>query len=201
MPVTTWGDYDDGNTPLDPDETEGLIPDHIVTRAELNEWEAENIRAALAWASSRPLDMLDEQQLRTLHQRMFNKTWRWAGRYRTTNKSIGPYAWHEVPRRVRDLLANTRVQHASALPSPAALDRLAVGFHHQLVLIHPWPNGNGRHAREATDVLLRRWGRPVFTWGAAEVHNGARDVRREYLAALRAADAGDFAPLMSFVRS
>lgn len=201
MPVNTWGDQGDGNTPLDPDETEGLIPDHIVTRAELNEWEAENIRAAMAWASSRSLDMLDEQQLRTLHQRMFDKTWRWAGRYRTTTKSIGPYAGHEVPRLVRDLLENTRAQHASARHSPDALDRMAAGFHHQLVLIHPWPNGNGRHAREATDLLLRRWGRPAFTWGAADARGGTRDVRQEYLAALRAADGGDFAPLMSFVRS
>jgi Fic-DOC domain mobile mystery protein B len=199
--MNTLGDPGNGNTPLDHDETEGLIPDHIVTRAELNEWEAENIRAAMAWASTRPLDMLDEKQLRTLHQKMFEKTWRWAGRYRTSNKSIGSYAWHEVPRLIRDLLANTKAQHAAAKHSPDELDRMAARFHHQLVLIHPWPNGNGRHAREATDVLLRRWGQPAFTWGAAMPRDGEWDVRQEYLRALRAADGGDLALLMRFVRS
>ena len=192
---------DDGNTPLDEDESDGLIPRHIVKRAELNEWEAENIRSAIEWARERRPDMLEEKSLRTLHQKMFDKTWRWAGKYRTRDKSIGRFAWYEVPRLVQDLLANTKAQYESAKHAPEELDAMATRFHHQLVLIHPWPNGNGRHAREATDLLLRRWGRPAFTWGAAFTRSAAQDVRQEYLGALRAADAGDLALLMRFVRS
>jgi Fic-DOC domain mobile mystery protein B len=201
MELTAWHDPEDGNTPLDEDESEGLIPEHITKRAELNEWEAENIRAAIAWAAVRTPDMLKEGTLRALHKRMFEKTWSWAGTYRTSNKSIGPYPWQEVPRLIRDLLENTKTQYAAAKHSPDAIDELAARFHHQLVLIHPWPNGNGRHAREATDLLLRRWGRPPFSWGASSRRTDNQELRQDYLRALRAADAGNVEPLMRFVRT
>lgn len=201
MALTAWYDPEDGNTPLDEDESDGLIPEHIVKRAELNEWEAENIRAAIDWASVRTPDMLDEKALRTLHKRMFDKTWNWAGKYRTSNKSIGPYSWEEVPRLIRDLLENTRTQYEAARHSPDELDVVAVRFHHQLVCIHPWPNGNGRHAREATDLLLRKWGRPAFSWGAGAARTHNKELRHEYLLALRAADAGSIEPLLRFVRA
>lgn len=201
MELTAWYDPEDGNTPLDEDESEGLIPEHITRRSELNEWEAENIRAAIAWAGVRTPDMLKEATLRALHRRMFEKTWSWAGKYRTSNKSIGPYSWQEVPRLVRDLLENTKTQYEGAKHSPDAVDAVAARFHHQLVLIHPWPNGNGRHAREATDLLLRRWGRPAFSWGAASKRADNKELRQEYLRALRAADAGNIEPLIRFVRT
>lgn len=201
MEMTAWHDPADGKTPLDEDESEGLIPAHITKRAELNEWEAENIRAAMVWAGARTPDMLDEKALRTLHKKMFERTWRWAGKYRTSNTSIGPYAWQEVPRLVQDLLANTKAQYKATEHSPNEVDAVAARFHHQLVLIHPWPNGNGRHAREATDLLLRRWGRPAFSWGAAAARLGYDEVRGQYLRALRAGDGGNFELLMQFVRS
>lgn len=201
MELTAWYDPEDGNTPLEEDESEGLIPEHLTKRAELNEWEAENIRAALASVGVRTPDMLDERALRTLHRRMFEKTWKWAGKYRTSNKSIGPCPWQEVPRLIRDLLANTKVQYEAAKHSPDELDAVAARFHHQLVLIHPWPNGNGRHAREATDMLLRKWGRPPFSWGAASKRADNQELRQEYLRALRAADGGNVEPLMRFVRT
>jgi len=81
-------------------------------------------------------------------------------------------------------------------------DELAIRFHHQLVLIHPFPNGNGRHSRLITDLLLQKMGREPFSWGsggyAALVSQS--ELRAEYLTALRAADAGDIAPLLAFAR-
>lgn len=201
MKLNARDDPKDGNTPLDEDESQGLIPEHISKRSELNEWEAENIRTGIEWAGARTPDMLNEKALRTLHKKMFDKTWAWAGKYRTSNKSIGPYTWQEVPRLMRDLLANTRAQYDEAKHSPDKVDAVAARFHHQLVLIHPWPNGNGRHAREATDLLLRRWGRPAFSWGMASKREENQEVRREYLGALRAADSGSLEALMRFVRS
>ena len=76
----------------------------------------------------------------------------------------------------------------------------AIDFHHQLIAIDVFPNGNGRHARLAADLLAERLGRPVFTWGQTDlVHVG--DARAVYVAALRAADAGDLAALLAFARS
>jgi fido (protein-threonine AMPylation protein) len=79
-------------------------------------------------------------------------------------------------------------------------DEIAIDFHHQLVAIHMFPNGNGRHARLAADLLAERLGQPPFPWGRSDLVS-VSDVRAAYVAALRAADAGDLAPLLAFARS
>ena len=79
-------------------------------------------------------------------------------------------------------------------------DEIAARFHHRLVQIHGFPNGNGRHARVATDLLLKRIGQKPFTWGSANLV-GDGDVRERYIAAIRAADNHDIGPLVEFVRS
>lgn len=80
-------------------------------------------------------------------------------------------------------------------------DVLAARFHHALVLIHPFPNGNGRHSRLMADALLKQLGQPIFSWGSGANLVNANAVRARYLGALRAADQGDFADLLAFVRS
>ena len=85
------GEPTDGQTPLDPDEALGLVPSHIETRGELNEWEQANIAEALDWLSRRRTgdSVLSLEFLRELHRRMFGKTWRWAGTFRATGKTLG----------------------------------------------------------------------------------------------------------------
>jgi Fic-DOC domain mobile mystery protein B len=189
----------DGNTPLTPEEQDDLIPD-LTTREELNEWERQNILEAAAWAlDPRNLnrqDPLTEAYLRELHLRMFDQTWKWAGTYRTTEKNIGiPY--YQIREALPALLGDTRywVEHRTFEP-----DELAVRLHHRLVWIHPFANGNGRHARLMADVVLQRLGRPVFTWGSADIVQTG-DFRRSYIDALRAADKNDFEPLIAFARA
>ena len=192
----------EGNTPLDPDEQDGLIPDHIHTKAELNQWEALNISGGEEWAlSQHSADPLSVPWLRELHRRLFGETWQWAGAFRRSDKNISPYHWTDVPVLMRDLVENIRTQHAASGRSAEALDEIAIRFHHQLVRIHPWANGNGRHARVATDILLRRWRRPVFSWGAGADLIAAGTARARYISALRAADGGQFEQLRDFVRS
>jgi Fic-DOC domain mobile mystery protein B len=79
-------------------------------------------------------------------------------------------------------------------------DEIATRFHHRLVWIHPFPNGNGRHARLATDLLLTALGRPRFSWGRVSLVDRGK-TRLTYVAALRAADGHDIQPLLAFVRS
>jgi Fic-DOC domain mobile mystery protein B len=187
-----------GATPLDPDESAGLVPGHIATREQLDEWEADNILAGERWAAgaARRRAILDDLFVRELHRRMFDRTWKWAGKYRTTGKNIG-VAPGRIAVDVRKLLEDTKAQLAGKV---APLDEIAAKFHHRLVSIHPFANGNGRHARLLTDLLLAADGAAPFTWGQGDlVHAG--EARERYLAALRAADARDFAALLAFVRS
>ena len=195
------GAPDADNTPLDEDESAGLIPPHIETRQELNQWEASNIAVAQEWAATHAVDILSVDRLMELHRRMFDDTWSWAGQFRRSDKNLTPYSWTEVPRLMQDLVEKSRVRYEHSPKSPEALDELAVRFHHELVHIHPWPNGNGRHARLATDLLLRQWSRPPFTWGSSTKPSVRSGARTRYINALKAADAGDLSPLLRFARS
>ena len=192
---------DQGNTPLDEDESEGLIPPHLATHAELNQWEATNIARAQEWVTQRANEVLDVDFLAELHKRMFGLTWEWAGSCRKSDKNISPHHWTQVPMLMRDLVDNTRAQYDASTKAAAELDEITVRFHHGLVRIHPWVNGNGRHARLATDLLLGQWGRPPFTWGGRSDLGSAGEARAAYIRSLKQADQGEFAALVEFVRS
>jgi Fic-DOC domain mobile mystery protein B len=200
--VDHQAESDDGNTPLTEEELAGLIPTHLSTKAELNQWEALNIAQAHGViARRRTQDVLSLDVLRDLHSRMFDRTWTWAGLYRRTDNNISPYPWANVPMLLHDLMDNAHARYDASDKTPEALDQVAARFHHELVRIHPWTNGNGRHARLATDLLLTQWGRPGFTWGSGADLVEAGGSRSVYIEALRRADEGDFGPLLEFVRS
>lgn len=190
------GPQDEAATPLSDEEREGLIPSYIALRGELNEAEQANILEAEEWAFARKRDVLDERVLNNLHKRMFGHVWRWAGQYRRTEKNIGVDPNRIAPH-LRQLLGDCRYQIEHGAYAP---DEIAARFHHRLVQIHPYPNGNGRHARLATDMLLVSKGRPRFTWGSATLVD-AGETRQRYVAALRAADKHIIGSLLEFVRS
>jgi len=190
-------EYPSGATPLGPDEAEGLIPRHIVTHGQLNEWEMRNILDGERWAfGRRHKDLLSSEFARRLHKRMFGESWRWAGTYRATEKNIGVDPAQIAPM-LKDLCADAEAQLKYRSYS---LDELAARFHHRLVWIHPFPNGNGRFSRTMTDLLLVANDAARFTWGAGNLISES-DTRQRYLDALRAADAKDYGPLLAFVRS
>lgn len=190
------GPGDDAATPLTDAEKQDLIPSYITLRAELNEAEQAHILEATQWALSRQREVLDESFLQTLHRRMFARVWRWAGQYRRSARNIGVDAYR-IPIELRQLLDDVRFWiDNETWPT----DEIAARFHHRLVLTHPFPNGNGGHARLATDCLLIRIGRPRFSWGRSSLTD-AGHVRSRYIDSLRAADRHDFAPLLEFVRS
>ena len=183
-------------TLLDPDERRQLLLPHIATRAQLNEAEQENIADATTWAFARRRDVLKESFLLSLHKRMLGQVWRWAGTIRNSDRNIG-MAFHQIRPQMRLLVEDARywVENGTY---PA--DEIAVRFHHRLVLIHPFPNGNGRHGRLAADLLAVRLDRPRLTWGRVSLVE-SEETRRRYIAALRAADAHDIRPLLEFARS
>ncbi|MCP4385597.1 MAG: mobile mystery protein B [Hyphomicrobiales bacterium] len=187
---------DDAATPLSGEERDGLIPSYITLRSELNEAEQANILEAETWAFSRERDVLNERLLNDLHKRMFGRVWKWAGSYRHTGRNIGVDA-SMIPQAMLQLLDDCRYWIKQGVYAP---DEIAARFHHRLVAIHAYPNGNGRHGRLAADLLLTAMGQPPFTWGSESLTD-AGETRRRYIAALRAADDHDIGPLMDFVRT
>jgi len=190
------GPQDDAGTELTEEEREALIPSYITLRSELNEAEQANILQGEQWAFARKRDVLDEKFLNNLHKRMYSNVWRWAGQYRSSGKNIGVDAYR-IPTELRQLLDDCRYWIENNTYEP---DEIAVRFHHKLVWIHLYPNGNGRHARLAADLLLKSMGLERFSWGGKNLVDDEK-TRKRYIAALHAADEHDLGPLLEFVRS
>lgn len=188
---------DDAATPLTPEEKRDLIPAHIAGRDDLNEAEQKNIVRGQAWAlRRRRRDTLSEQFIKDLHKQMLGEVWRWAGQFRRSERNLG-IPFYEIPAALRQLLEDTKVwiEYESYPP-----DEIAVRFHHRLVQIHPFANGNGRHSRLMADLLVMELGQERFSWGRANLQQ-AGDVRARYIAALKAADNHHIVPLLAFARS
>jgi Fic-DOC domain mobile mystery protein B len=192
-----------GGTPLTDEERQGLrLP--VFTRDELNRAEAENITRAMSWLffSRRRLQpelVTREAWLRRLHRRMYDQVWAWAGQYRTTDRNLGVPYW-QVRVDMRNVEADVGEWLADVRAARYRNDECAIRFGYRLVVIHPFPNGNGRWSRLASDALIVALGGSRFTWGGASLADPGV-LRRDYIAALQAADAdGDFQPLLAFSR-
>jgi Fic-DOC domain mobile mystery protein B len=182
-------------TPLTPEEQRELIPAYIAYRSELNEAEQENIERAQDWALQRRRDLLSEKFLTDLHKHMLGDVWRWAGKFRTSERNLG-IPFYEIRQGLRQLLDEVKSWiEFQSYPS----DEIAVRLHHRLVSIHPFPNGNGRHSRLMADLLIMQLGGERFSWGRASLRE-ATVLRKRYIAALQAADKHDIGPLLAFAR-
>jgi len=190
--------YPYGSTPLDLNEIEELIPIHISTQAELNRWEQANILEVEEWLNKHKFnnkDILEFDFIKEMHFKMFNKTWKWAGKFRKTNKNIGS-DWPLIAIHLKQLLDDVHYQlsHKTYI-----VDEIAARFHHRLVSIHLFPNGNGRHSRLMTDLLLRAENVERFSWGQNSLNEIVLS-RRNYIEALRKADQHHYQLLLDFVR-
>lgn len=187
----------DGATPIAPDELLGLRHKHVSTRGQLDELEQANIQDGLLWLKrQRRADLLTEQFVRKLHEKLFGEVWQWAGTFRKTGTNIGVEPF-QIATELRNLLDDARVWIEFSTYPPK---ELAARLHHRLVAIHPFPNGNGRHSRIMADAILTHvLGQPRIDWAGGQDLQRSSDRRTQYIEALRAADRGDFTALLDFV--
>jgi Fic-DOC domain mobile mystery protein B len=194
---TNLVDYPDGATPLDPDELDGLKFKHVSTRGELDQLEQAGITEGLKWLDKQKNpDVLSETFVLELHKRLFGSVWKWAGTFRRIEKNIGVDPI-QVAIQLRQLLDDAKywVEHGTYSPK-----ELAARFHHKLVFIHPFPNGNGRHARIMADaVLTKLLNELAIDWAGGYRLEAMNERRDHYIAALRAADGHDMSALLEFV--
>ena len=183
---------DSASTPLTHEELEDLKLSYITTREELNEAEQSNILEAQSWALKRRRNVLGESFLKSLHKQMFSEVWKWAGVYRQSPRNIGVEAYR-IPTDLNALISDVIFwRDHQTYP----LKEIGARFHHKLVYIHPFPNGNGRWGRLATDLFLKEQGGSPFSWG--QDLDSASTRRSTYVSALRAADQHNLQPLLDF---
>lgn len=199
VPPTRLVSDPDGQTPLEPDEAEGLKLAFVATRDDLNAAEGNNIASGMKWAEAQVrsgVPVASEEFLCKLHARLFDQVWEWAGTYRRTERNIGidPIQIRVTLRQLFDDVG------AWTEFNSYPVDEQAARLHHRLTWIHPFPNGNGRTSRAMADLYLALRGAPPFSWGA-NTGLASHEIRARYLEAVRAADVHDLAPLMAFVHS
>lgn len=187
--------YPEGATPLDPNELGGLKHKHITTQGELDQLEQANIESGLRWLGRQRAHVLTDGFAITLHKRLFGDVWDWAGTFRTTGKNIGIDPIH-IPVELRTLMGDAQYWADNKTYSPC---EAAIRLHHRLVKIHPFPNGNGRHARIMADAVLDRvYKAKPIDWAGGHDLQKMNERRTAYIAALRAADQDDISPLLKF---
>lgn len=189
--------YPYGATPLNNDEIYNLVPNHLSTQSELNEWEQYNIILGEEWAlKQRKRDIFSIEFTQKLHQKMFNKTWKWAGKFRQRDTNIGINPIY-IRQELAILFDNTKYQLSHNI---YGLKEIAARLHHRLVFVHPFPNGNGRFSRLFADLFLLNNNEARFSWGRENLVED-NSVRKLYIEALQAADNNNFSKLIAFVSS
>jgi Fic-DOC domain mobile mystery protein B len=190
--------HEEGQTPISAEEMLGLKVKSITLQRELDEFELLNIVKAKIWLKKQkliPEVALSEAFIKKLHKKMFSDVWKWAGIFRRTEKNIG-VGWVMVGRELKKLCDDSLFWIENETFPQA---EISLRFKHRLVSIHCFPNGNGRHSRIMADVLMENvFGQDPFSWRAAGMVSAGEE-RKMYIAALRAADQGDFGPLLQFV--
>lgn len=191
--------YIPNQTPISEEENEGLLIKTISTRSELDEFEQQNIESAVEWTLRQNFNsnkILTNNFMLEVHKRMFNRTWKWAGTIRKTNKNIGVEKF-QITQELKKLFDDCKywIENDTFLS-----DKIAIMFKHRLVSIHPFPNGNGRHSRLCADILISHvFKEKVFSWGALNLTKPGES-RKLYLEAIHAADQGNIEPLIVFAR-
>jgi len=193
-------EYIDGQTPLDENEKEGLLIETISTKGELDEFEQQNIEEAIQWVFGRkfkPKEVFTEKFICNLHKRMYSEIWSWAGEFRKSDKNIGVNKY-QIAAELKKLCDDCLFWIENQTYPP---DEIAIRFKHRIVSIHCFVNGNGRHSRLMADIIIEKlFGEKPFSWGTVDL-NGDGEVRSAYLKAVKAADNGNYYPLLAFARS
>jgi len=189
----------EGATPID--DASGLIPEGILTYADLNSAEAENILKAMDLHLKRrrsPMkSWLTEEYIRKVHRDMFKDVWEWAGTYRKSGTNLGVPVhsiYEEIAKLCQDLAYWTDSKNTMAV-----IER-AVRIHHRLSYIHPFQNGNGRLARMISDIYLHSHHHPLPLWPESNLLDDGK-IRKDYLHAIREADKGHFKLILNFTRN
>jgi len=193
-------DYNDGQTPLDEEEKEGLKIKSITTQGELDEFEQLNIEKAVEWTIHSKFKLekiLTEKFVKDLHKKMYGDVWKWAGEFRKTEKNIG-IPWTQIGIELKNLLDDTKYWiDNNTFPPP----EIAIRFKHRIVSIHCFPNGNGRHSRIMADIIMESiFGNEIFSWHQSNMVK-ANETRNQYIKALREADKGNFKQLIEFAKN
>jgi Fic-DOC domain mobile mystery protein B len=184
------------------DDASGLIQRQLTDRAARNAAELEAISRAYnkhiyrARRKRAGATWLTDPFIRAVHYDMFGEIWEWAGKYRTGPVNIGVDA-HLIPEQIK-LLCDDFSYWNSDKSSMAPLE-IAARLQNRLTRIHPFTNGNGRHARLITDIYFYSVRLPLPKWPQIQLLSEGEQIRSRYIEAMKSADQEDYHGLIAFM--
>ncbi len=129
-----------------------------------------------------------------IHETWLGGIYDWAGRYRQVNLSVRGFTFaaaDQIPRLMRDLEEGPLRRHTPCTfrDNKRIIQGLAE-VHTELVLIHPFREGNGRMARILATLMASQAAIPLLDFSAIQ---GRR--KEDYYAAVRAGLDRDYLPM------
>lgn len=132
--------------------------------------------------------------IRALHRMWLGPIYPWAGEYRSVNIGKGGFQFasaHLIPGLMAELERNALARYTPCREAPVetVAEALAV-VHGELILIHPFREGNGRLARLLALLMGLQAGLPPLDFSPLEGRG-----KKRYFAGIHAALGRDYRPL------
>ncbi|MCK4624004.1 MAG: Fic family protein [Phycisphaerae bacterium] len=122
-----------------------------------------------------------------MHKDWLGGIYEWAGKYRTVELTKGEFRWPPAYRIHANVMALEKGSLAQYTPCrPGSLPEVArrmAKVHAELLLIHPFRDGNGRLTRWLADLMALQAGLPAPTYGFTG--RGSKARRDHYLEAVK----------------
>lgn len=145
-----------------------------------------------------PNRTISVDDLKLWHRRWLGNVYKWAGQERSVNVSKGGFLFASaalIPNLLGDFDKKclSRWTPCSALNTEDLVEGVAV-THVELILIHPFREGNGRLSRLLADVMMVQAGREPMDYSAWDTH------KQSYIGAIHEGFRGNFEPMKYWVR-
>lgn len=153
------------------------------------------LRATEAWFSRARTDQrFTAADIRSMHREWLGDIYPWAGEYRTVDLAKGDFYFAnagQIHRLMAELERGPLTSYTPCRPAPVADVAHAIAVvHAELVLIHPFREGNGRCARLLAGLMGLQAGLPALRFDRLDGKGKA-----SYFAAIQTALGRDYGPL------
>jgi len=163
---------------------------------EMQQAESDALLAVQEWAVSHfdAQHRFTVEDIRGLHRQWLGDIYDWAGEYRNTNISKGGFMFAAAVQVPRLMAAFEKAELSQYTPcegmDETRLVRAMACTHAELVLIHPFREGNGRCARLLVWLMALQAGLPPLDFSPL-----AGRGRKMYFAAIQTALDGNYQPM------
>ena len=177
-----------------------VLRNHLGIRSS-REMAARESRALVASIARLAKEVREDQRfsagdIRTMHRTWLGEIYPWAGDYRQVNVSKPGLLFataREIPRLMANLESGPLTELTPCRSTVLDEQARAIGIAHaELVLIHPFREGNGRCARILATLMALQAGRPLLDFAPLDGRG-----RNRYFAAIREALGRDYRPITS----